>query len=250
MAIGRTNCGAGGSIGGLPQFTYTGDYTLLDDGDKNWRIKLLTSGTLTFTKAPGFVDLFLVGAGGTTGSDDNSSKTSYSGAGSGYTITRTAELFKESYEISIGASPTTVGDGGDTSITGTGVNFTAPGGKKGTLAGPGGDGASGGGAAQKSGSKNGASGGSDGSDGGATANLGGKGQGTTTREFGELSGDLYSPGGGAGRGYSSSWGTAGSPGEGLTGSNSGAGGTADPSDADKRIGGSGIVIIRNHREAA
>ena len=48
----------------LPTYAYTGSHTLLDDGDGNWRIKFLTSGTLTFLKNPGSMDLFLVGGGG------------------------------------------------------------------------------------------------------------------------------------------------------------------------------------------
>ncbi len=59
----------GGSAGGgtgMPEYTYTGNASLIDDGGGNWRIKLLTSGVLTFTKlgnAKGGIDLFLVGGG-------------------------------------------------------------------------------------------------------------------------------------------------------------------------------------------
>jgi len=35
----------------LPSFTFTGTYTLVDDGDGNWRIKFLTSGTLVLLGA-------------------------------------------------------------------------------------------------------------------------------------------------------------------------------------------------------
>ena len=35
---------------GLPEFTYTGTYETLDDGNDNWRIKFKTSGTFTITK--------------------------------------------------------------------------------------------------------------------------------------------------------------------------------------------------------
>ena len=32
----------------LPNFTYSGDYLFADDGDNNWHVKLLSSGTLVF----------------------------------------------------------------------------------------------------------------------------------------------------------------------------------------------------------
>ena len=60
-----------------PEFTYTGDYEIVDDSDNpisdfanwknNWKIRFLTSGTLTFTKLNGWngqLDVFLVGGGG------------------------------------------------------------------------------------------------------------------------------------------------------------------------------------------
>ena len=102
--------------------------------------------------------------------------------------------------------------------------------------------------------------GSDGSDGkpftynGDTYNTS-KGQGTTTREFGESSGDLYAGGGGVIGGYNNSGVTStnaytitdGGEGNGARGgmsaeSNTGGGGGGNGN------GGSGIVIIRNHRE--
>ena len=68
---------------GLPRFTYTGQYSFIQDGDGHWRIKFLTSGTLTFSSlgngADG-ADLFIVGGGG--GSN------TYAGGGGGYTVTR------------------------------------------------------------------------------------------------------------------------------------------------------------------
>ena len=35
----------GGAVSLRPKFTYNGTYNLLDDGDGNWRIKFLSSGT-------------------------------------------------------------------------------------------------------------------------------------------------------------------------------------------------------------
>ena len=54
--------GAGGKR--PPEISYTGTYALLDDGDGNWRIRFLTSGTLTFVKQNATVDVFCVGGGG------------------------------------------------------------------------------------------------------------------------------------------------------------------------------------------
>ena len=50
-----------------PKFTYTGTHEYIDDGGGNWRIKFLTSGTLTL-KNKITVDVFLVGGGGAGGS--------------------------------------------------------------------------------------------------------------------------------------------------------------------------------------
>ena len=50
----------------IPKFTYTGNYQFIDDGSGNWRIKFLSSGTLTFTSlgnARKGIDVFLVGGG-------------------------------------------------------------------------------------------------------------------------------------------------------------------------------------------
>ena len=44
-------------------FSYTGSYNVISDGSGNWRIKLLSSGTLNINYAT-TIDLFLVGGGG------------------------------------------------------------------------------------------------------------------------------------------------------------------------------------------
>ena len=56
----------GGGGGGVPQYEYTGQSTFIDDGSGNWRLKFLTSGTLTL-KNKITVDVFLVGGGGAGG---------------------------------------------------------------------------------------------------------------------------------------------------------------------------------------
>lgn len=207
-----------------------GTYQVLDDGGGNWRIKFLSSGTFTPLKNM-VVDAFLVGAGGARGYNNCGS------GGAGYTTTvRSVVLTANTpYSIVVGAAGTngTVShpngtDGGTTSA------FTASAaGGKGTPNGsntsrkPGGNGGSGGGGYR---SYQDADGGTDGGDGTTNDTAGGKGQGTTTREFGEADGDLYASGGGKNL-------TATVP-------NSGNGGTHNVEPAD------GIVVIRQHKEVA
>lgn len=226
-------------------FTWTGGdgtYQVLDDGDKNWRIKFLSSGTFTPLKDM-VIDAFLVGAGG------GGYKAIFYGNGGGGGYTKTVKSIiltaNTAYSIVIGAGGSAYVDkdhhgtsGGDTSA----FSETAAGGKAGT-SGKGGNGGSGGGSYNSS-NEVGYAGGSDGSNGGGTD--GGTGQGTTTREFGEADGDLYAGGGGGH--YSGSLGVGGAGGGGNakesgvanTGGGAGSGGE----------GGSGIVIIRKHKEAA
>ena len=71
----------------------------------------------------------------------------------------------------------------------------------------------------------------------------GQGQGTTTREFGESTGDLYASGGY----YNANNGTNGE-GNGADNTGNGAGGTNNNNKST--VGGSGIVVIRNHRKVA
>ena len=85
----------GAAITGLPQFTYTGSYQLIDDGDYNWRIKFLTSGTLRFLTIGGAVDAFIAGGGGGG---------NYGGGGGGYTRNQLISLIENNdYPIVIGA---------------------------------------------------------------------------------------------------------------------------------------------------
>lgn len=228
----------------IPVFTYTGDYEVVSDNDEpitssqgNWKIRFLTSGTLTFTDLRGAangIDVFLVGAGG--GCNTWDSNWGQHGGGSGFTTTARQVSISEGqpYEISIGAG------GGLNAIGGTTSAFGAE--------------ALGGNPAIKTG------GGTGGSNGGGYNYSGGSsdgnpGQGTTTREFGESEGKLYA-GGGAGGGSSLDKFSGGEGGGGATGRNGetntggGAGGSASSSPQSIQYGGSGIVIIRNAREAA
>lgn len=243
----------------FPEFTYTGNYELIDDGlaadkkTRNWRIKFLTSGVLNFTNISSAIDVFLVGGGGTGGQITDGLMW---GGGGGYTTNQ----FKvgiganHDYDIVIGAGDNQRGvkntRGGTTSAFG----FDALGGWCGTqntekLA-------YGGSAGGRPGAydANGGQGGSDGSDSGpgGWTNYGtAKGQGTTTRAFAEPDGELYSGGGGGfpfglggdgGGGDAERYGAA--P---VVQPNTGAGGGASQYGA--AYGASGIVIIRNSRTA-
>lgn len=206
-------------------FTYTGDYTV-DYNDKNdyWTLKFLTSGTFKPLKAMS-VDVFLVGggAGGATVSIANEAP----GGGSGYTSTnkKVSLTANTEYAIVIGEGGAAANNGGTSSAFSKSVN----GGNKGSgsaNSAKGGNGGSGGGG------RTSGEGGVDGADGGGTSGYGGTGQGTTTREFAETNGRLYSTGGGSSKSTTS--GQAGSKNTGDGGSGGTVGGK----------GGSGIVVIR------
>lgn len=239
---------------GLPTFAYTGSYTTADDGNNNWRIKFLTSGTLTFSKLQGAgsgIDIFCVGGGGGGGASG--------GCGGRTTTVRAVTVTAgTSYQVIVGAGGAEGAPGGNSSF---GSLASAAGG-----GGPEGVGGSGGGGSglyfSSSNKANGGNGGSDGSNGvngyGTNGFRNGTGQGTTTREFGESYGTLYAGGGGGAGDYDCALGSGGAGGGGAGGSLwdkgpkaggagatnfGGGGGGGSPGGA----GGSGIVIIRNKR---
>lgn len=258
-----------------PEFTYTGDYTIVDDSDNpisdfaswkgNWKIRFLTSGTLTFTNlngAEGGIDVFLVGGGGGGASP---SRAHSGGGGGGYTTTGKNIMVSVGtpYVISIGSGGAIDGDGGNTAA----FKLTANGGRHGNSgdgeggSAAGGDGGSGGGSGSYGAPANG---GSNGSDGDAGAGKGGVGQHTTTREFAGTAGKLYAGGGGGGNyfsngGHDGTGGTGGAGGGGNGSSkskglnatagenNTGGGGGGGSYSMQAAKGGSGIVIIRNKR---
>lgn len=251
------------SFNTLPEFTYTGDYEIVNDADEpitasqdNWKIRFLTSGTLTFTNlnvAENGIDVFCVGGGGAS---------RWGGGGGGYTTTkkRMPVSIGTPYDIVIGAGGGSEGaNGGETSAFGVSAKG-GYGGKTSASNGDGGDGGCGGGGW---GSPNGGSGGTDGSDGvlvsGTTMRSAGKGQGTTTREFGELNAKTYAGGGSGGYGDRISSGVGGSyvggSGKGDSSSkngqtNTGGGGGGRSGNTTFGCGGSGIVVIRNAREVS
>ena len=229
-------------------FIYTGNCEVIDDGDNNWRVKFLTSGTFTPSISTD-IDVFLVG-GGAGGCRYWDGGAVAGGGGGGYTATEKGiSLDVSSYEINIGAggsagyanasSYSCGGGGGSSSAFGysaAGGNI-AGGGGYGVGNAKGGNGGSGGGSGKPNPNSGGAhgdfgAGGTDGSSG--SGSWPGSGQGTTTREFGEISGSLYSSGG------SCASSTSGSDNTG-----DGGGGAGGPGSAG--AGGSGIVVIRNAR---
>lgn len=283
------------ATGGLPEYTYTGAAQLIDDGGGNWRIKFLSSGTLTLRNKTK-VDAFLVGGGGggcSTMDNEDTSICGGAGGGGGYTATHKAVVLEKgtAYAVTIGAGGaggTYSGlgkQGGATKIVGGNVSLTVNGGGVGGLNGSsgcyGGAGGSGGGGDAANGytsmySLRGPLGGQDGGNSrkrdGSEATEGsswgkpfGIGQGTTTREFGEATGQLYAGGGGCGTSSSHSdeynYGGAG-------GGAAGGGYTAFGNDASANTGGggggcgqnytnysrpggaggSGILILRNGRK--
>ena len=204
-----------------------GTYQVLDDGGGNWRIKFLSSGTFTPLKNM-VVDAFLVGGGGASAGN----YCGYGGAGYTTTVRSVVVAANTAYPIVVGAAGTQTytvqSDGGTSSAfsaVANGGHHSVSGDK--TRKKTGANGGSGGGGQY-------ADGGTDGSDGATGDTAGGKGQGTTTREFGEADGDLYASGGGKNLK--------------ATVPNSGNGGyyasqsSVNPAD--------GIVVIRQHKEVA
>ena len=252
----------------IPEFTYTGDYEIVNDSDEpitvsegNWKIRFLTSGTLTFTNLNGAadgIDLFLVGGGGGACGTDSGA----GGGGGGYTKTVRAVqvLAGVAYQIVVGAGGKPTKGGGTSSA----FNESVEGGKSNsTTTANGGDGGSGGGARGDGSMGVGGRGGSDGSDGfrgkGNSVTVG-KGQKTTTREFGESANKLYSGGGAGGSTGGAAAVAGGAGGGGNGGADDGVDTAATPGETNTgggggggykpAAGGSGIVIARNARRAA
>lgn len=235
------------------------------DGDDGWKVKFLTTGTLTVAIDMD-IDAFLVGGGG--GGLMATAGYYLGGGGGGYTkLVEDISLATNNYyviEIGLGGE-----GGGDDGSLGSATDgkptsafgYSVAGGKRAGGGGyniggsKGGDGGSGGGAGTADGIYAGpGAGGSYGGNGHSSGILGdgddrviGKGQGKTTCEFeeGTLYGcnpgvDAYSPGGGGAGQYEIY-----SKGSGLTGNNSGAGGSASGNKGES--GKSGVVVIRNKR---
>lgn len=214
------------------------------------------------------IQAFAVGAGG-TGSNGNWGNTFTGGGGGGGGYTKTGYIdttTDKAISVTIGAG-SSFSNGGSTSIKSSVSNVSASGGEWMPTSYTGSRGGSGGGWGDYFGSsgdnKYGNSGYSDGSGSFSAFNTYGRGQGTTTRAFGESDGTLYSGGGGGGRWYlngnGSKAGYAGGSGGGGNGSGSGVGFIGDVNTGGGGggggtnginigflggDGGSGIAIIR------
>jgi len=267
----------GGS--GIPLFTYSGNYELVTDENnpENWMIRLLTSGTLTFTESGNLrkgVEIWACGGGGGGGRPDGIYE--YGGGGGGgevATLITKSVKAKTPYLIQIGSG----GAGGvyreTDSVGGEPSSFSdlltvlggGGGGNASGANGDGGDGGSGGGGADGGSQTANCKGGSNGGDGGGGRSaVGGKGKGITTYEFSDASLVLRCGGGGGGRYHSSNTGDSARPAggdggggaggtqarkNGISGStNFGGGGGGAGKYGNGGSGGSGIVIIRNKRE--
>ena len=234
---------------GVPAFTFINSAgqnanVRIDNKDStDWKIYLLESGTFTFTDQTPNVDVFLVGGGG-GGNAYWDGGAIAGGGGGGYTKTAlNVSLGYTAYEITIGAggTPGTTTksnswhgtSGGATSAFG----YTAKGGSAPSDTYNGGNGGSSGGSGKANYKSSGFSGtngtgGTDGANG--SGSYPGTGQGTTTREFSETTGTLYSTGGNS---SSSANG----------GNNTGNGGGGCSGNCTGGSGGSGIVVIRSHK---
>ena len=200
----------------------------------NWKIRFLTSGTLTFTKLNGWngqLDVFLVGGGGNGGTrnwnPDSSIYQHGAGGGGGYTKTQKniPVAVGTEYSITIGSNTGTTKAFNLSASGGANAYGNSRGWEKG------GNGGSGGGATSKPGGTNGGNG---------IAHeyaTGGTGQGTTTKEFGEENGRLYASGGNGDKTES----TAPNSGNGADGR------TTGDTSTSQNPGASGIVVIRNKR---
>jgi hypothetical protein len=226
------------------------------------------SGIFTIPTNVYYIDIFCVGGGG-GGAFGSKQKNNDGGGGGGGGYTATLKSVQvtpgQQLSIYIGAGGGQLSDGGDTYISGF---LTAAGGRKGLVNtdGNGGAGGSGGGAGcfyytGSGGSIPAGNGGANGANGEDGGSFGGRGQGTTTRAFGDPSGTIYAGGGGGGgsgqnsnsqRGYGGTGGGGnGSDAMGNVGSNGvagtgggGGGGYVYANPGDGYAGGSGIAIIR------
>ena len=239
-----------------PLIIYTGDCKLFQDtentdGTHTWRMKLLTSGSLTVNGVV-YIDAFLVGGGG----GGNTGVYTSNGGGGGYT--KTIENIR--LDNTVESYPITIGSGGDAKSSPTIAQNTIAFGE--SISGGSYDG-TGGSAGGTKNSKIGKS-------------YGNGGQGTTTCEFGEGTlegcnkGDEYAYAAGGGYGYNSAssggvtGGGQGGNGKAIpgkdgannTGSGGGGGGVYDCENSAGGLsycssaagkGGSGVVVIRNYR---
>lgn len=119
----------------LDDFSYTGAYEKINDGNGTYRIKLKSNGTLTLAN-DGDVEVFMVGGGGAGGSRKSSEgNTGTGGNGGSVTISTVSLTANTPYNITIGIGGTGIYSGTGTSGSATtGFGLTAAGGAGGSHA--------------------------------------------------------------------------------------------------------------------
>lgn len=238
--------GGGGPV--FPEFTYTGEYYIVNEGTPDWKIYFTSSGT--FTPASNIaVQVQAIGGGG-GGNGGYADQKPRVGGGGGNSMT--GELILESgvsYEIKIGAGGTGGGSKGQGKVGGTtsGFGLTATGGIYGvnvTVYEFG----------DTSGIRQSGTGGSGGNDRAGTAgqnagdidpNVGGGYGGPVGKAGGN--GNFGSVGG---KPNSAADGGGGGGGGGGYGGGGGGGGFGSGKDGDGGAGAPGVVIMRNTRLSA
>lgn len=247
-------------------------YTTIESGAQANGVPLQVKGQQIFTSSGLFsvpagvtaIDVFLVGGGGGSGQDYTDG---YSGAGGGYTKThKSIPTSPEAiWNVLVGSGGLNA-NGGASSFSNSSANYIAAGGNKSGQDGASGGSGGGGGGQYSIYAGNGGADGSKGADArkvsteNGTIRVGGAGQGTTTRAFGESTGTLYAGGGGGAwspTGYTGSVGQGGAGGGGrgqetrstttvATGGtpNTGGGAGGHYGASAPGQGGSGIVIVR------
>lgn len=215
------------------------------------KVSISSSRTVKFSSNVVSVDVFCCGGGGGGGAGNGGSAfpgAGGGGGGGGYTKTKLGikvmPYVDNSATIGSGGRGATYNNGADDGASGSSggttrfLGVSASGGSGGggalnastnTKGGTGGDGGSGGGGGGAY-SGNAGDGGSDGSDGASGSGDGGKGQGTTTRAFGEPGGTLCAGGGGGG-GYKAGSSGAGAYGRGGRGGRTYTSGTGSSGDS-------------------
>ncbi|HJA72411.1 MAG TPA: hypothetical protein IAA07_12710 [Candidatus Lachnoclostridium stercoravium] len=226
-----------------------------------------SSGTFTVPANVTKIDIFCVGGGCSGGIDRDTSRTGGGGGGGGYTSTVKGIAVSSGQQLNVvigsgGAASSAQGGGNggnNTYVQRSGITLCSADGADNAGWGAGGDGGSGGGdGGDRDDGANGANGGSDGGNGGGVGStVGGHGQGSTTRAFGDSSGTLYAGGGGGSGVAGAGHGAGGSGGGGAgNGANAGIAGSANTGGGGggtcrtstrfptPGAGGSGICIVR------
>lgn len=248
MIIARTKLWGSGSL--LPNYDFTGAApTLLKDNSGNWELVFLTGCTITFNRLNTDVDVFLVGGGAKAGDSIGNAANNYAVGGAGgkgggiVNDTLTLET-GVAYPIVIGGSGQDTTAFGKTAVSGAGSNGGA--GAYTSAAGNGADGVlafnNTGGTLYENGTpiKFGAGGGGGAAKASAGSALRAAGSGGAT-------------GGGAGGSGGTDETEAAKAGKANTGGGGGGGSRNNETGSGGNFpgpgkGGSGIVIIRNHRE--